>query len=194
MLGPNGAGKTTILKLILGDNPQSYANEITLFGQRKGTGETIWDIKKNIGVVSSDLQAQYHGKISAYEIVCSGFFDSIGLYRSCNPEQKRTAKDWLKIMGAENFLNKDFDQLSFGQRQLILLARAMVKNPRLLVLDEPCDGLDADNRGKLLDLCEFIGSRTATRLIYVTHCEENSSCVKHVLRLQRDTIVGLIGP
>ena len=195
ILGPNGAGKTTILKLILGDNPQSYANEITLFGRRKGTGETIWDIKKNIGVVSSDLQAQYHGKISAYEIVCSGFFDSIGLYRSCSPEQKRAAKDWLKIMGAENFLNKNFDHLSFGQRQLILLARAMVKNPRLLILDEPCDGLDADNRGKLLDLYEFIGSRTPTRLIYVTHHEEEiPSCVNHVLRLQRGRIVDLIGP
>jgi molybdate transport system ATP-binding protein len=194
ILGPNGAGKTTILKLILGDNPQSYANEITLFGQKKGTGETIWDIKKNIGVVSSDLHAQYHGKITAYDIVCSGFFDSIGLYRSCNSEQKKAAEDWLKLMGAANLFNKNFDQLSFGQRQLVLLARAMVKNPRLLILDEPCDGLDADNRGKLLDLCEFIGSRTSTRLIYVTHHEEEiPSCVSHVLRLRKGEIVGVPG-
>lgn len=186
ILGPNGAGKTTILKLILGDNPQSYANEITLFGIRKGSGETIWDIKKNIGVVSSDLQSQYHGKISAYEIVCSGFFDSIGLYRSCNSDQKKAARESLNLMGAANLLNTSFDQLSFGQRQLVLLARAMVKNPRLLVLDEPCDGLDADNRKKLLDLCEFIGGRTATRLIYVTHHEEEiPSCVNHVLKLRK---------
>jgi molybdate transport system ATP-binding protein len=95
-------------------------------------------------------------------------------------------------MGAENFLNKDFDHLSFGQRQLILLARAMVKNPRLLILDEPCDGLDADNRAKLLDLCEFIGSRTSTRLIYVTHHEEEiPSCVNHILRLHKGRIADL---
>ncbi len=192
ILGPNGAGKTTILKLILGDNPQSYANEITLFGRRKGTGETIWDIKKNIGVVSSDLQAQYHSKISAYDIVCSGFFDSIGLYRSCTSEQKTAAGDSLRLMGAGNLLNKHFDQLSFGQRQLVLLARAMVKNPRLLILDEPCDGLDSDNRRKLLDLCEYIGSRTATRLIYVTHHEEEiPSCVTHVLKLHKGIALGI---
>jgi molybdate transport system ATP-binding protein len=192
ILGPNGAGKTTILKLIVGDNPQSYANEITLFGRRKGTGETIWDIKRHIGIVSSDLQAQYRGKISAFDIVCSGFFDSIGLYRSCNPEQKRAAEDWLKLMGAGNLLKKSFDHLSFGQRQLVLLARAMVKNPRLLILDEPCDGLDADNRKKLLDLCEYIGSRTSTRLIYVTHHEEEiPSCVSHILRLHKGQVVGI---
>jgi molybdate transport system ATP-binding protein len=192
ILGPNGAGKTTILRLILGDNPQSYANEITLFGRKKGTGETIWDIKKHIGVVSSDLHAQYYGKTSALEIVCSGFFDSIGLYRSCSLQQKRAAGDWLGLMGAGDLPNKTFDHLSFGQRQLILLARAMVKNPRLLVLDEPCDGLDADNRRKLLDLCEFIGSRTSTRLIYVTHHEkEIPSCVTHVLRLRKGRVAGI---
>ena len=192
ILGPNGAGKTTLLKLIVGDNPQSYANEITLFGRRKGTGETVWEIKKHIGVVSSDLQAQYPGKISAHEIVCSGFFDSIGLYRSCSAEQKESAEEWMKIMGAGNLLNRNFDHLSFGQRQLVLLARAMVKNPRLLILDEPCDGLDAENRRKLLDLCEFIGSRTPTRLIYVTHhVEEIPPCVTHVLKLDKGRVAGV---
>jgi molybdate transport system ATP-binding protein len=95
-------------------------------------------------------------------------------------------------MGAENLLSKTFDDLSFGQRQLILLARAMVKNPRLLILDEPCDGLDADNRKKLLGLCELIGGRTSTRLIYVTHHEEEiPSCVNHVLKLHKGRVTGI---
>ena len=183
--GPKGAGKSTVLTLILGDNLQAYANEIYLFGKQRGSGESIWDIKKQIGYISSDLQIRQHKDINAFDVVCSGFFDSNGLYKKCTPEELSTAGEWAHFLGIDKLADQKFGRLSHGQRQLTLIARAMVKSPELLILDEPFQGLDIKNRSKILDVFEYIGIQTATNLIYVPHQnEEMLNCVTHVLDME----------
>jgi molybdate transport system ATP-binding protein len=185
IVGPNGSGKTTLLGLINGDNPQAYANEIYLFGNLKGSGETIWEIKEHIGMVSSRLQVQYRKGISAYEVVASGLFDCIGIYRFVTPEEHDKIRHWLERLDLSNLSHRDFDQLSYGERRMVLIARAMVKSPRLLILDEPCEGLDGDHRRKVLKLVNDIGSETRTHLIFVTHYpHEIPPCITHTLRLE----------
>ena len=189
ILGPNGSGKSTILKLILGDHLQGYANEIMLFGRPKGSGETLWEIKKRIGVVSSELQVQYRKKMSAYDVIASGFYDSIGLYHYPTPEQKEGVDLWVERMRIEDMVREPFHHLSYGQRRMILLARAMVKFPVLLIVDEPFHGLDIPNRKRIWDILEKIGA-THTCLLYVTnHREEVLNCITHVLRLEKGKAV-----
>ncbi len=189
ILGPNGSGKSTILKLILGDNLQGYANQVILFGRRKGTGETLWEIKKRIGAVSSELQIQYRKKMSAYDVIASGFYDSIGLYQYPTEEQKTMVDQWIELLRIEDIARQPFHQLSYGQKRMILLARAMVKSPPLLIVDEPCHGLDILNRKRVLDILERIG-HTQTNLLYVTnHKEEVLDCVTHVMRLQKGKVL-----
>jgi len=189
VLGPNGAGKSTALKLITGDNLQAYSNEVYLFGKKKGSGESIWEIKRNLGFISSELQVQYPGNFTAFEIVCSGFFDSVGLFRYCSAEQRELARDWIKTLGIDYLADQGFGKLSFGQRQLVLIARAMVKSPILLMLDEPCEGLDIANRANVLEVADYIGSKTDTSLIFVTHREEEIlPCCTHKLELSHGRV------
>jgi molybdate transport system ATP-binding protein len=190
VLGPKGAGKSTVLSLILGDNLQAYANEIHLFGKRRGSGESIWDIKKQIGFISSDLQIRQHKNINAFDVICSGFFDSNGLYKRCSPEELSIAKEWSHFLGLDELAQQKFGRLSHGQRQLILIARAMVKSPQILILDEPFQGLDIKNRKKILDIFEYIGSQTRTNLIYVPNQDEEAlDCITHVLNMDRGKAV-----
>ena len=185
ILGDNGAGKSTVLKVILGDNLQSYSNDVTIFGRKKGDGVSIWEIKRRIGVVSAEFQAKYRKDIQAFDVVCSGFHDSIGLYRSCGEAQKKTAMQWMTTLGIQELGGKSFERLSYGQRKLTLIARAMVKSPLLLFLDEPCDGLDRANRYKVLEIIEYIGRHTHTNLVYVTHHEDEMlPCITHRLILR----------
>jgi molybdate transport system ATP-binding protein len=189
ILGPNGSGKSTILRLILGENLQGYTNQITLFGKRKGTGETLWEIKKRIGAVSSELQVQYRKKMSAYDVIASGFYDSIGLYQYPTPEQKEIVDRWIQILRIEDIAHRPYHQLSYGQKRLILLARAMVKWPVLLIVDEPCHGLDILNRKRVLEILERIG-HTQTNLLYVTnHKDEILNCVTHVIRINKGRVL-----
>jgi molybdate transport system ATP-binding protein len=182
--GPKGAGRSTVLTLILGDNLQAYANEIFLFGKRRGSGESIWDIKKQIGFISSDLQIRQHKNINAFDVVCSGFFDSNGLYKRCSPQELEIAREWIHFLGVDELAEQKFGRLSHGQRQLILIARAMVKSPEILILDEPFQGLDIKNRTKILDIFEYIGSQTRTNLIYVPNQgEETLNCITHLLNM-----------
>ena len=182
--GPNGAGKSTVLTLICGDNLQAYANEIYLFGKRRGSGESIWDIKKQIGFISSDLQIRQHKNINAFDVVCSGFFDSNGLYKRCSSEELSIVKEWTHFLGVDELADQKFGRLSHGQRQLILIARAMVKSPEILILDEPFQGLDIKNRTKILDVFEYIGSQSHTNLIYVPNQDaEELNCITHVLNM-----------
>lgn len=186
ILGPNGSGKSTLLNLIVGDNPQSYSNEIDLFGKPKGSGETVWDIKKKIGMVSSDLQIHYRKRIKVYDVVLSGFFDSIGLYRNVSLQQYAAARRWLEILGIPDKAEHRFDKLSYGERRMVLVARAMVKSPTLLILDEPCQGLDSANRRMVLELIDYIGRETHTNVLYVTHHEDEiPACISHLLRLDK---------
>jgi len=190
ILGPNGAGKSTLLKLILGDNQQAYSNDIALLGEKRGSGSTIWDTKKHIGVVSTELQARYKAETKVFDVLCSGFYDSIGLYRRCSELEKKIAYSWLKLAKLEAFAFERFDQLSYGQRQLALILRAMVKNPVLLILDEPCDGLDYRNRATVLKLINFIGNNTGSTVIVTTHREDEiPECVQNVLWLRRGKVI-----
>jgi molybdate transport system ATP-binding protein len=189
ILGPNGSGKSTLLRLILGDNLQGYSNQLLLFGRQKGTGETLWEIKKHIGIVSSELQIQYRKKMSAFDVIASGFYDSIGLYQYPTPEQKVIVDAWIEILRIGDMAKQPYHHLSYGQKRMILLARAMVKSPTLLIVDEPCHGLDIRNRRRILNIIEMIGE-TPTNLLYVTnHKDEIPNCITHVMRLQKGKVI-----
>ena len=135
VVGPNGSGKTTLLGLITGENLQVYANEVSLFGKRRGEGESIWEIRRSIGVVSPELQLQYRRPVPVRDVVLSGFFDSIGLNRRPRPKQEAIADRWLEYLGMEEMAMRPFTRLSYGEKRLALIARAMVKSPELLILD-----------------------------------------------------------
>ncbi len=194
LLGPNGAGKTTLLSLILADNPQAYANDITLFGKRRGSGESIWEIKQNIGWISPELQLYYPRNATCLDVVCSGWFDSVGLYQECSLRQHAIALSWLQQFGLGERAETAFAQLSEGEQRLTLLARALVKNPALFVLDEPCQGLDATNRDRVLQAIDSVGKQSNTSMIYVTHrADELPSSITHMLQLVEGQIVGETG-
>ncbi|MEE4608575.1 MAG: ATP-binding cassette domain-containing protein [Desulfobacteraceae bacterium] len=186
VVGPNGSGKSTLLGLITGENLQVYANRVRLFGRKRGEGDSLGDIRRRIGAVSAELQLRYRRAVSVKEAVLSGFFDSIGLYRRADDRQEHLATQWLACIGLSELADAPFLSLSYGQRRLVLLARAMVKSPELLLLDEPCQGLDPANRSLVLALMEEIGRRNAATMIYVTHHPaEIVPCIRRVLRLEK---------
>ncbi len=188
--GANGAGKSTLLKLITSECLQVYANRIRLFGKDRGVGQNLWEIRGRLGVVSHDLASAYQKQMSSMDVVCSGFFDSVGLYRHCGAGQKKTAAGWLARMGMATRAGGPFNQLSQGQRQMVLIARAMVKSPQLLILDEPCAGLDPHNRARVLEMVAQIGRSGATGLIYVSHHDhEIPACTTHRMSLDRGRVV-----
>ncbi len=189
--GPNGAGKSTLLKLITGDCLQVHANRVRLFGKARGADQPLAAIRRRLGVVNQELANGYQKRLSAMDVVSSGFFDSVGLYRQCTDAQLAVASMWLGRLGMTAHTRTLFDRLSQGQRQMILIARAMVKSPQLLILDEPCAGLDSANRRNVLDLVESIVGHGRTGLIFVTHHESDMpGCITHRLRLDRGQRVG----
>jgi molybdate transport system ATP-binding protein len=182
--GPNGSGKTTLISLVYADNLQAYANDIRLFGKVRGSGESIWEIKRRIGLVSPHLQAGYRLDLGVFDVVVSGFFDSTGLYRRPTEEQKAAASQWIERLGIGYLRERIFSQLSYGERRLVIIVRALVKSPELLALDEPCQGLDPANRRQVLSMIDRIGLDTPTQILYVTHRpDEMPRCITNVLRL-----------
>ena len=169
--GENGSGKSTLLSLVCADNPQSYACDISLFGRKRGTGESIWEIKKHIGYVSPEMHRAYLKNLPAIEIVASGLHDSIGLYKRPQPEQMAVCEWWMDIFGIVALKYKPFLQLSSGEQRLTLLARAFVKDPELLILDEPLHGLDTYNRRRVKKIIEAFCQREDKTMIMVTHYE-----------------------
>lgn len=185
--GENGAGKSTLLSLVCADNPQSYACDIRLFGRKRGTGESIWEIKKHIGYVSPEMHRAYLKNLPAIEIVASGLHDSIGLYKHPQESQMATCKWWMDIFGIAGLKDKPFLQLSSGEQRLALLARAFVKDPELLILDEPLHGLDTYNRRRVKAIIEAFCRRRDKTLIMVTHYEsELPGNIDHRLFLKRN--------
>lgn len=183
--GPNGSGKSTLLSLIYADNPQGYANDITLFDRRRGSGESIWDIKKEIGYVSPEMHLFYLKNVPAIEIVGSGFFDTIGLYRKCDAEQLKICEYWMNVFRIEHLKDRSFLKLSSGEQRLALLARAFVKDPALLILDEPLHGLDIVNKHYVKKIIEEFCADSEKTLIYVTHyAEEIPKIVTHFFNLK----------
>lgn len=184
--GPNGAGKSTLLSLISADNPQAYAQEIALFGRRRGTGESIWEIKRRIGYVSSEMHRSFLKPIPAVNIVASGYFDSLGLYEKPTGAQLASAVAWMEAFGIGAVAERPFLQLSSGEQRLALLARAFVKDPDLLILDEPLNGLDEANRTRVRAIVDAFCSRRGKSLIYVSHVESDwPSCIGHRFELRR---------
>jgi molybdate transport system ATP-binding protein len=167
--GPNGSGKSTLLEMITGDHPQAYSNELHLFGRRRGTGETVWDIKKNVGFVSARLHRDYRVGGTVEEVLVSGLFDSIGVYQKIEPSDRARANAWLDWLELGLPATAAFRDLSFGQQRLILIARAAIKVPPLIVMDEPTAGLDADNRVRVLDLVESLCTQKKSTVLMVTH-------------------------
>ncbi|MBR1912384.1 MAG: ATP-binding cassette domain-containing protein [Treponema sp.] len=184
--GPNGSGKTTILELITGDNMQVFRENIQLFGRRRGSGETIWDIKRNLGIVSYRLHVEYRmvGGTDLQSVIISGFHDSIGLYETASDFEVSTARAWLKLAGFAGREHESFSSLSYGEQRAVLILRAAVKSPRVLILDEPCHGLDDDYRTKILQLLATIADTGTTTLLHVTHDPtEVLQCERHILEL-----------
>jgi len=178
--GRNGSGKSALLGLICADNPQSYACNISLFGCRRGTGESIWDIKRRIGYVSPEMHRAYMKDLPAIEIVASGLHDSIGLYVRPRPEQIGTCMDWMRVFGIEALAERTFMTLSSGEQRLVLLVRAFVKDPELLILDEPFHGLDTGRREQVRAIIDDFCMRPNKTLVMVTHYpEELPSCITH---------------
>ena len=171
--GPNGSGKTGLLSIITGDHPQCYVNDIFVFGFKRGSGESIWQIKQFIGYVSTALQWEYKGTTGLRNVILSGFHDSNGLYTRCTDKQKAIANEWLELLGMSDRGDEIFGKLSYGDQRLLLIARAMVKHPPLLILDEPCLGLDDMNRQMVLALIEKICAGTGISVIYVNHHPED---------------------
>jgi len=171
--GPNGSGKTGLLSIITGDHPQCYVNDIFVFGFKRGSGESIWQIKQYIGYVSTALQWEYKATTGLRNVILSGFHDSIGLYSKSTDKQKELANKWLELLGMSDRGDEIFGKLSYGDQRLLLIARAMVKHPPLLILDEPCLGLDDMNRQLVLALIEKICAGTETTVLYVNHHPED---------------------
>ncbi len=184
--GENGAGKSTLLSLVCADNPQSYACDISLFGRKRGSGESIWEIKKHIGYVSPEMHRAYLKNLPAVEIVASGLHDSIGLYKRPRPEELDVCVEWMDIFGIGDLRDRPFLQLSSGEQRLCLLARAFVKDPELLILDEPLHGLDTYNRRRVKAVIEAFCHRRDKTLVMVTHyAEELPATITHRLYLKK---------
>jgi molybdate transport system ATP-binding protein len=187
--GPNGAGKSTLLSLITADNPQAYANEIYLFDKRRGSGESIWDIKQKIGFVSPELHLYFDYSATCFEVIASGFFDTIGLFRAVTDKQQEKILLWMKLLQLENIRSKRLSQLSVGEQRKTLLARALIKTPPLLILDEPCQGLDDEQTAYFKNLINQICEAFDTTLVYVSHYQHQiPECVNYFLRLENGSI------
>jgi molybdate transport system ATP-binding protein len=183
--GPNGSGKSTLLSLIYGDHPQAYSNDIVLFDRPRGTGESIWDIKKNIGFMSPELFQYFPDQYTCLQVVESGFYDTVGLYQHVTEAERLKALDWMKVMGTAELKDMLFSDISSTLQRLCLLTRALVKSPTLLILDEPCQEFDRSQQRYFRALIDAIAKQSHLSMIYVTHHrEELPECINNELKLQ----------
>ncbi|WP_114781410.1 ATP-binding cassette domain-containing protein [Botryobacter ruber] len=190
LLGHNGAGKTTLLSLINGDNPQSYAKKIALFGRKRGSGESIWDIRRRIGFVSPELFQYFPKGSTCHEVVESGMYDTLGLFRQSEQANAAIALRWMRLLEIDQEAANSFQEVSASTQRRALLARALVKNPALLILDEPCQGLDLHEQLQFRQLLDAICAHSPTTLIYVTHyLEELPQSITNVLHLENGKVV-----
>lgn len=180
ILGPNGAGKSTLLQMLSGDHPQGYGNDLTIFGYQRGSGESIWDIKRNIGLVSPALHRDYRAGGNLLSVVVSGLYDSIGVYREIPEPDRRLGLRWLQTIGLGGNATQSFNSLSWGQQRLVLIARGLIKYPPLLILDEPTVGLDERGRQLVLAFLPRLARLQRTTLLMVTHRED-----EHLALFQR---------
>lgn len=188
LMGPNGSGKSTLLSLLTGDNLQAYSNDVRIFGRRRGGGESIWEIRRRIGWVSPELQWHYPGVMAVAQIVASGLFDTIGLQRPLRGKQRALVLEWLARFGLRPEV--PLATLGAGEQRMALLARALIKSPDLILLDEPCQGLDADHRAAFHRALDAALEGHPCALVYITHhAEELPQVVNRLLRLERGRVV-----
>lgn len=171
LIGPNGSGKSTLVSMICGDNPKAYGQNMTLFGQKKGSGETIWEIKEKIGYFTTNMTLRFTRHETVENMIISGLNDSIGLYKVPTDLQMDLAREWVKILG-KNIAGKNFQQLSLGQQRMVMVARAMIKQPPLLILDEPTIELDEENAAIFIEMVHAIAALKQVAIIYISHREE----------------------
>ena len=184
--GPNGAGKSTMISLITADNPQAYSQNITLFDRKRGTGESIWDIKRKIGYLSPELHLYFKEGGSCFSVVASGLFDTLGLFKRLSDEQTLQVNQWMQVMGITHLAERSFLQISGGEQRMVLITRALVKNPAMLILDEPCQGLDRVQTEYLKSVLDYLAENSEMTLLYVSHYDRDiPSCVNQVLELKR---------
>lgn len=184
VVGPNGAGKSTLLSFILGENPQVYANDVRVFGRRRGTGESVWEIKRQIGWVSPEFHLGFDVTLTGLDAVLTGYFDAAVLREPQNSRQRAGARQWLRRLRIGHLGEQPFGLMSTGEQRLVLLARALVKKPRLLVLDEPCQGLDCRHRRLFVAAVDRL-IRHGTTALYVTHeRDEIPPSIRQMLRLK----------
>jgi molybdate transport system ATP-binding protein len=190
LLGPNGAGKSTLLSLINGDNPQAYANNIILFDKKRGSGESIWDIKQKIGFVSPELYQYFPVDNNCLQVIESGFYDTLGLFRPSQTAKAEVASKWMKVLGIEKYSRTLLKNIPASAQRLCLLARALVKGPSLLILDEPCQGMDPQQQHHFKQVIDTLCHLSSITLIYVTHYQDEiPDSVTKVLRLDKGSAV-----
>jgi len=170
--GKNGSGKTTILSMITGENPKGYGQELFIFGRKKGSGESVWDIKKQIGYFTPAMTDKFIGYHSVENMIISGLNDSIGLYTTPTEIQQRTARAWLALIGMLDLKDSLFQNLSMGQKRLVMCARAMIKHPIILIFDEPTAGLDDKSAALFVSLVNKFASESETTIVFVSHRKE----------------------
>jgi molybdate transport system ATP-binding protein len=184
LVGPNGSGKTTLLSLISGDNPKGYGQELYLFGRKKGSGETVWDIKKNIGYFNSSIILHFSRLDSIEKMIVSGFNDSIGLYVVPSDQQLRLAGEWLHFIGLYHLRHKPIQFLPLAQQRMVLIARAMVKHPPLLILDEPTASLDDAGAALIIRMIQQIAKESSSAILYVSHSKEEGLLPEFIVELK----------
>ncbi|MBS1525135.1 MAG: ATP-binding cassette domain-containing protein [Bacteroidetes bacterium] len=190
LLGPNGAGKSTLLSLINGDNPQAYANDIVLFDRKRGTGESIWDIKSKTGFISPELYQYFPTDNSCLQVIESGYYDTMGLFRPSDPKKSAIALRWMKALEIDQYARQLLKNIPASAQRLCLLARALIKNPTLLIFDEPCQGLDLHQQQHFKSLVDTVCRMSNVTLIYVTHYQhEIPDSVTKVLKLEKGVMV-----
>ena len=186
LVGPNGAGKSTLLSLLNGDNPQAYGKKITLFDRQRGSGESIWDIKKKIGFVSPELFQYFPAQNTCLQVIESGFYDTLGLLRKSQAANVAVALRWMRVLALEQYAATPFRKVSASVQRLCLLARAMVKNPPLFIFDEPCQGLDAGQQAHFKHVLDTICQVSNATLIYVSHYQQEiPASVTQTLQLEK---------